>query len=300
MSNLAEQYQNPTSYQPNQGGGVLAQASASREMEEVKGAIFLAKQFPRNYIEAERRILDACKRKSLAQTAMYNYPKGKTMVTGPSIRLAEVLAQNWGNLSFGIKELEQKNGESVAMAYCWDLETNVRQEKVFTVKHAIGTRNGLKTLTDPRDIYERVASDGARRLRACIMGVIPGDVVEMAIKECNQTLEGNNSEPLKDRLVKALNLLKEYFKVTQEMIEDRFGYNINAFTERDYIDLGKIYNSLCDGMSKVEDWFDKDVGKQKSSGLATEFEKSQEQPKTEVKSDAPNDIPIEQPELPLK
>ncbi|MEB2281078.1 helix-turn-helix domain-containing protein [Lysinibacillus xylanilyticus] len=144
------------------------------------------------------------------------------------------------------------------------------------------------------------ASDGARRLRACIMGVIPGDVVEMAVKECNQTLEGNNSEPLKDRLAKALSLLKEYFKVTQEMIEDRFGYSINAFTERDYIDLGKIYNSLCDKMSKVEDWFDKDARKQKTSDLSADFNKEKQEPKVEVKSDAPNNIPIEQPELPLE
>ncbi|PJO45391.1 hypothetical protein CWD94_01490, partial [Lysinibacillus xylanilyticus] len=149
-------------------GGALAQASASREMEEVKGQIFMAKQFPRNVFQAEQRVLDTCKRPALAQTAMYSYPKGGTKVTGPSIRLAEAIAQNWGNLSYGIQELEQRNGESVAKAFCWDLETNVRQEKVFTVKHAIGTKKGLKQLTDPRDIYEKVANDGARRLRSCI------------------------------------------------------------------------------------------------------------------------------------
>lgn len=270
MSELAMQYQQ------NQQTGVMGQATASREMEEIKGAIFLAKQFPRNYIDAERRILDACKRKSLAETSMYNYPRGKTMVTGPSIRLAEVLAQNWGNLSFGVKELEQKNGESTAMAYCWDLETNVRQEKVFTVKHAIGTRQGLKMLTDPRDIYERVASDGARRLRACIMGVIPGDVVEMAVRECELTLQGNNTQPLKDRVANALKILKENYKVTQEMIEERFGYNVGAFTERDYLDLGKIFNSLRDGMSKVSDWFDEDVKKKQSSGLTESFKEESE------------------------
>lgn len=267
-----------------QQGGVLAQASSSREMEEVKGAIFLAKQFPRNYIDAERRILDACKRPSLASTAMYSYPRGGTKVTGPSIRLAEVLAQNWGNLSYGIKELEQRDGESVAMAYCWDLETNVRQEKVFTVKHAIGTRNGLKKLNDPRDIYERVASDGARRLRACILGVIPGDVVEMAVKQCEDTLRGNADEPLKDRVAKAVSLFKEKYKVTQEMIEAKFGYNVSAFTEIDLVELGKIFNSLKDGMSKIEDWFDKEVGKKSTSNALVEGfkEEQKEEPVNEA------------------
>jgi len=299
MSNLTDQFHNPTSYQSSQGGGVLTQVSSSREMEEVKGQIFMAKSFPRNYYEAERRILDACKRFSLAESAMYSYPRAGTNVTGPSIRLAEVLAQNWGNISFGVKELEQRNGESTAMAFCWDLETNTRQEKTFTVKHSIKTKNGLKTFSDPRDIYEKVANDGSRRLRACILGIIPGDIVERALKECELTLQGNNTEPLKDRLANALKMLKEYFKVTQEMVEEKFGYKTSEFTERDYIDLGKIYNSLCDGMTKVEDWFDKDTAKQKPSSLVAEFEKSQEQPKSEVKQDD-TVIPIEQTELPLK
>ncbi|OXS74892.1 hypothetical protein B1B04_08345 [Lysinibacillus sp. KCTC 33748] len=300
MSNLAEQFHSPQMGQPQfQGGGALAQVSASREMEEVKGQIFMAKSFPRNIYEAEKRILDACKRFSLADAALYSYPRGGTNVTGPSIRLAEVLAQNWGNISFGVKELEQRNGESTAMAFCWDLETNTRQEKTFTVKHSIKTKKGLKILSDPRDIYEKVANDGARRLRSCILSIIPGDVVEKALKECEVTMQGNNTEPLKDRLANALKLLKEYFKVTQEMVEDKFGYKTSEFTERDYVDLGKIYNSLCDGMSKVEDWFDKEIGKNQTSGLTAEFEKSQEQLKTEVKKDV-NVIPIEQPELSLE
>ncbi|MEH6979748.1 hypothetical protein V7005_23055, partial [Bacillus pseudomycoides] len=168
-------------FQQNQQGGVIGQATASREMEEVKGAIFLAKQFPRNIFQAEQRILDSCKRTSLAEVAMYQYPRGGTKVSGPSIRLAEVLAQNWGNLSFGVKELEQREGESVAMAYAWDLETNVRQEKVFTVKHSRQARGSVQKLTDPRDIYELVASSGARRVRACVLGIIPGDIVDKEV-----------------------------------------------------------------------------------------------------------------------
>lgn len=273
----------------DQQQSVLAQSSVSREMEEVKGAIFLAKQFPRNYFEAEKRILDACKRPSLAETAMYTYNRGSTKVEGPSIRLAEVLAQNWGNLSYGIQELEQRNGESVAKAYCWDLETNVRQEKTFTVKHSLKTRQGLKQLTDPRDIYEKVANDGARRVRACILSVIPGDVVEMAIEQCRQTLTGNSDKPLKDRVSAALNHFKEKYGVTQEMIEDRFGYAASSFSEFDLVQLTSIRNSLKDKMSTVEDWFNKDIGKQQSSGLAADFNKEQ----GEVKSDA-DTVPAEQ------
>lgn len=296
---LTEQFNTPQMGQLQfQGGGALAMASASREMEEVKGQIFMAKQFPRNYFEAEKRIQDACRRTSLASTAMYAYNRGATKVEGASIRLAEVLAQNWGNLSYGIQELEQREGESVAKAFCWDLETNVRQEKVFTVKHLRKAGGSIKKLTDPRDIYELVANNGSRRLRACILGVIPGDVVEMAIEQCRLTLSGQSDKPLKDRVSTALTHFKEKYGVTQEMIEAHFGYTASTFSEFDLVKLTNIRNSLKDGMSVVEDWFDKSIGKEQSSGLGEAFK---EEPVKEVKPDATDaaDVPTEQPELSL-
>ncbi|MER2008789.1 MAG: hypothetical protein ABS939_15155 [Psychrobacillus sp.] len=285
MSNLAEQYNNPQMGNPQfQSGGALAMASASREMEEVKGQIFMAKQFPRNVFQAEQRVLDTCTRPALAQVAMYQYPRGGQRVTGPSIRLAEAIAQNWGNLSYGIQELEQRDGESVAKAFCWDLETNVRQEKVFTVKHSYKAKGSIKKLEDPRDIYEKVANDGARRLRSCILGVIPGDIIDKAIQQCTETLAGNNKGPLKDRIARALKGFKEQHRVTQEMIELKFGYSADSFTEYDYVDLVNIANSLKDGMSNVDDWFDKSAAKEQSCGLGEAFQ--QNQPKAEVNPNA--------------
>lgn len=296
MNNLTEQFNSPQMGQPQfQGGGALAMASASREMEEVKGQIFMAKQFPRNVFQAEQRVLDTCMRPALAQVAMYQYPRGGQRVTGPSIRLAEAIAQNWGNLSYGIQELEQREGESVAKAFCWDLETNVRQEKVFTVKHSMKAKGTIKKLEDPRDIYEKVANDGARRLRSCILGVIPGDIIDKAIDQCNKTLAGNSAGPLKDRIAKALKAFKENHRVTQETIELKFGYNADSFTEYDYVELINIFNSLRDGISKAEDWFDKEAAKKQSSSLGEAFK---EEPTKEVKPDA-TDVPVEQSELSL-
>ena len=142
----------------------------SRQAQEVQAAMVIAKRFPRDEVEAFNRVMQSCKRKSLAESAMYEYPRGGTKVTGPSIRLAEAIAQNWGNIDFGITELEQKNGESQVMAYAWDLETNSRQVKIFSVPHIRSTKKGNVPLTDPRDIYEMVANQGARRLRSCILG----------------------------------------------------------------------------------------------------------------------------------
>lgn len=235
---------------------VTAEMVTSRQTQEVQGQIIMAKRFPRDYVASCNRIMQACQRKGLAEKAMYEYPRGGTKVVGPSIRLAEALAQNWGNMSFGIVELEQKAGESQVMAYAWDLETNTRQEKIFSVPHVRGTKKGNVALKDPRDIYEMVANQGARRLRACILGIIPGDVVEDAMEQCNQTLIGQSEKPLIDLVKSMASAFKSDFAVPLEAIEKYIGCKSEAFSMNDLVRLKRVYTSLKDGMAKREEIFE--------------------------------------------
>jgi len=234
----------------------IVSVEESRAIQEVQAAMTIAKRFPRDHIVALDRIKQACTRQKLAEKACYQYSRGGTDITGPSIRLAEAIAQNWGNLDFGIKELEQRNGESTVMAYCWDMETNTRQSKVFQVPHSRMAQKQIKKLTDPRDIYELVANQGARRLRACILGIIPGDVVEDAVEQCVTTLATKEKVDA-DSIKKMLELFLAK-GVNKEMIEGRIQRRIEAITPALKVQLRNIYNSLNDGMSKPGDWFDVD------------------------------------------
>lgn len=228
----------------------------TREMAEALASVKMAKAYPRDTIVARDRILNACTRPKLAEGACYTYAKGGASVSGPTIRLAEMLAQNWGNMSFGIRELEQRNGESTCEAFAWDMETNARQVKVFQVRHIRHTWKGDTVLTDPREIYELVASNGARRLRACILSIIPGDIVEEAVDECNRTL-ATRFEVTPERIKDMLSKFAEY-GVTKAQLEARVQCHIDAVKPAQFANLGKIYNSLKDGMSKPEDWFKKE------------------------------------------
>jgi hypothetical protein len=246
MENNLMEYQNQSS--------VNAQAMTGRQMEEVKAMVFMAKSYPRDETQALNRILKACERKSLAESAMYEYPRGGQKITGPSIRLAETIAQSWGNIDFGINELEQKNGESNVMAYAWDVETNTRQTKTFAVKHERKAHGNINRLEDPRDIYELVANNGARRVRACILGIIPGDVVEAAVEKCHETLKANLG-PLKDKIQNMIKAFEAY-RVTVEMLEKFIGCKIDAFSANDVLRLSGVYNSLKDGMAKPGQYFE--------------------------------------------
>ncbi|EJL29990.1 hypothetical protein PMI05_01606 [Brevibacillus sp. BC25] len=287
----------PTEYMqaPSQPKTAGTEALMTRQAQEVQAAMVIAKRFPRDENEAYGRIMKACSRKILAENAMYEYPRGGQKVTGPSIRLAEVLAQCWGNIDSGIIELEQRNGESSVMAYAWDLETNTRQSKTFTVKHERKARGSINKLDDPRDIYELVANQGARRVRACILSVIPGDIVDAAIEQCKVTLVSGHKEPLSDRVRNALVLFEKEHSISKEMVEKYIGCKVDAFSEHDFIRLGNVYRSLKDGMGKREDYFDIRLSQENGSKLEEQFKQQQQQEQGGVNPDGG----AEQSELPL-
>lgn len=228
--------------------------AVSQAQAQVQGAVVMAKKFPRDQRASAQRILDACSRVELAQDALYAYPRGGETIQGPSIRLAEVAAQNWGNMDFGLIELSQEGGKSQVMAYAWDLETNVRSQKVFVTGHVRDTRSGRKILTDQRDVYEHVANQGARRVRACIMAIIPKDVMDAAVKQVHLTLENTMGAP-EDELARMVKAFGEY-GVSEQQIQKRLGKSFKAVTQSEVLRMRQIYASIRDEMSKPEDWFD--------------------------------------------
>lgn len=234
--------------------GALAASDQQRSIAEVQAAMMIARANPRDPIAAMDRILNACTRPGLANAAVYNYARGGTDISGPSIRLAETIAQNWGNFSFGMRELEQRDGSSVVQAYAWDMETNVRREVAFQVAHKRVTKTRTYDLEDPRDIYEMVANQGARRLRSCVLAVVPGDVIEAAVSQCELTMKAH-ADISPEAMAKMLELFKP-FGVTKEHVETRIQRRMDAIQPAQVVTLRKVYMSLRDGMSTAAEWFD--------------------------------------------
>lgn len=235
---------------------VGAEIVASREAQEVQVAMVAAKRFHRDEVTAYNRVMRDCQRRTLAEKAMYEYPRGGQVVTGPSIHLARAMARSWGNLDSGFKVLEQSAKESTVMAYCWDLETNYRETRVFTVPHVRETKKGGFPLTDSRDIYEMIANQAARRERACILSIIPGDVVDAAIGQCNVTLSGGGKKPIADTVRDMVRTFQEEYGVTAEMLEKYIGCKKEAFSQQSVVRLRNVYNTLRDGSASVEQYFD--------------------------------------------
>lgn len=242
-------------------GGSIISTNASvaiaqtRELAESVAAIQMAKMFPRDMIAVAEDVKRECMRPELAQRAVYAYArKGATApITGPSIRLAEVLVRCMGNIDAGWREIEQAPEWIKCEAYAWDKEKNSRHTVTFTVSKFRHTRNGDYLLTDPRDLYEKCANEAARRKRACILAVAPGDTVDMAVEQCGETLKAN-ADTSPEGVKKLLEAFRQ-FAVTKADIERRIQRKIESILPAQVVDLRNVYNSLKDGMGSKEDYF---------------------------------------------
>lgn len=236
--------------------GQMAQYQESKDLSEIKGKMFLARQFPRDPEYSLQSALRECQRKELAEQAMYEFTRGDSKVRGPSIRLVEVLARHWSNITCGVDEIESKDGETAIKSYAWDLETNVSDSKTFTVKHVRTTKRGSYKLTDERDIYEMVANKGARRKRACLLAVLPSWYVDAAVDACEKTLthsltDGQTLEEVTQKLVAAFS----EFGIAPAQIEEKMGKQIGSLSKTDVVKLRHLYSAIKDGFVKPADAF---------------------------------------------
>ena len=237
--------------------GSMAPAVA-REVAQIQGQIMMAKAYPRNMDVVIAKVESACSRKTLAEHALYTYARGGTDISGPTIRLMEAVASAYGNIKAGYEVVESDPEKSRIRAYAYDMETNTVIERNFDVEHIRYTKaEGRKRLTDPRDIYEKIANDSARRVRACLQQIIPGDIVDYAVTLSRQTLVANvdTSPAARASLVTAF--LK--YGVTKVMIEAYIQRKMDAITADQIVKLRGVYASLRDGMATVTDFFDPDA-----------------------------------------
>ncbi|HUP07678.1 MAG TPA: hypothetical protein VMU47_11035 [Caldimonas sp.] len=235
-------------------GGALTEATIAREVADVQVRYMIAKRFPRDPRVAMDRVLNACSRPGIAEAAFYQYSKGGTDIEGPSIKLLETIAREWGNFDSGVDIFTSKPGESEVVAYAVDLETGRREQRRFTVRHWRDTKSGGYPLKDEREIYELCANMGARRKRACMEAVIPSDVMEMAERQCRTTLKA--SVEITPEYVESLVVAFAKFAVTRQHLEGYIQRRLDTLTPALAMRLKKIHTSLKDGMSEPGDWFD--------------------------------------------
>ena len=240
--------------------GVASASDETKKIAEVQGKMILAMRFPRNVDGALQMIEYECQNADLAEKAIYEFQRGDSVVRGASIRLVECVARHWGNIVSGVEELSSDKDGATVRAYCWDLQTNFSDEKVFDVSYTRVTKKGSYPLTDPRDRYEKMANEAARRKRACIQAIIPKFVIDKAMDICQQTLDEQikkeDIEETKSKMLQAFKGLAEW--ITEQVLADSCGKEWEHLGSRDVVKLRNLYNAIKDGFVKPEVAFKKE------------------------------------------
>lgn len=242
---------------------VGAEIAKTRTQQETHLQFYLAKAYPRDEDLVLAKILKACARPAIAETAIYCVERGKdkqgnpTYAKGPSIALAKLIAQMYGNFQFGTRQLSAADAPASEIeAYAWDLETNDRPTYEFTVEHIRYSRKHGKTkLDDPQQIYEVVNARASRYLRKAIFDAIPAWLVEEAKSACVATMrkaaqQGN----IQETLSKLFATFEAEFGINEASIVAQRNKARDQFTPDDVVELRGIYRALKDGDASADDF----------------------------------------------
>lgn len=283
---------------PTVGGGFMT-AEMQRSIAEVQAQFMVAMARPRNPLVSVDKMLAESQRSKLAEVALYSFSRGGTKISGLSIRALEMVARNWGNIRYGFRVLDRSQGRSSVQAYAIDLENNIPVERIFEVRHWRDTKDGGYAIKDERDIYELEANQAQRRVRACLEALIPGDVLDSVEQQIKMTL--NATADLSPEGIKKMLSVFSKIGVNKAMIEARIQRKIDAIDASQKVSLSAVLNSIRDGMSGIEDWFDMNLADkepQKSGQLDLKKkieERKEEAAATEKKEPSDDMFPGDKP-----
>lgn len=118
-------------FDDDDGGGAIVKADVSAleaiSRSEVAMQLDAAHRWPRNVTRFLRAATElATHNEEIAASCMFSVPRAGKMITGKSIRMAEICASAWGNLHVGSRVIDESDAHVTAQSVVWDLERNVR------------------------------------------------------------------------------------------------------------------------------------------------------------------------------
>lgn len=132
--------------------------------------IATAKRYPRSIKTCVATAMSmATIDKETADSCSYTLPRDGKLITGPSARLAEIVASSWTNLRAATRIIDEGARFVTAQAICHDMETNVAISK--EVRRRITTKYGKRYGDDMILMTANAAASIA--LRNAVFAVVP-------------------------------------------------------------------------------------------------------------------------------
>lgn len=245
--------------------GVIARA-------ELDVQISTAKAYPRNPQKAMNYAVDlATMDEETAQSCFYCLPRKekdgtKKEIKGGSIRLAEIVANAWGNIHAATRIVENDGRHITAEGVAWDLENNVKITMQNKVSIRFGEKDGKGGYTanaDMQTVLSNAAS--AKALRNAIFKVVPKALVDRVRDKAIQFAIGDQ-KTVNARVAEIFDKLIK-MGIDKQKILDYYGRKtMSEITTDDFKSLIGVGTAIKEGHIKIDEVFE--MEKEPSSTLS--------------------------------
>lgn len=217
--------------------------------------ITTAKKYPRNLTRVRDNVMAiATMNKETAETCRYALPRGGKTLSGPSVHLARIMAQQYGNLRVDSRVKQITDKQIISEAVCFDLETNYAVK--VEVRRSIVNKFGQRFNDDMITVTGNAAS--AIAYRNAVLAVIPKSITDSAYNASIRMITGDLTS--EDKLIaarkKAIDYFKDNYKVTEEQVLKAIGCRTIAQVKAEQIaELRGLEQSLKDGDTTPDEAF---------------------------------------------
>jgi hypothetical protein len=239
--------------------GVIARA-------ELDTQISTAKAYPRK--SPAQVLLHAVELATMdeatAQSCFYCLPRKdketglKKEIRGASIRLAEIIANSWGNLHAATRIVENDGKSITAEGVAWDLESNVKIAMQNKVSIWFGEKNGkggYQANADMQTMLSNAAS--AKALRNAIFKVVPKALVDRVLERAMSFSVGDQ-KTINSKVADIVDKLVKMGIDKEAMLEYYECKTIGDITPEIYRSLIGIGTAVKEGYIQVENVFQAD------------------------------------------
>ena len=257
--------------------------------------IATAKKYPRSL----QRIKDNCiaivtMDKEIAASCRYALPRGGKNISGPSVHLARIIAQQYGNIRVDARVKQIADRQVISEAVCFDLETNYACK--VEVRRSIFSKT--KGRYDDDMITVTGNASNAIAFRNAVLNVVPKGITQAVYDASMKVLTGDLTDEQKivSARTKALDFFKSEYNVSEEQVLKAMGLrSVNQIKSEQIADLRAMLQAIKDGDSTVEEMFSlkSETATSEPAPNPFEFEKEQQEEKakkekTDAKTTADN------------
>lgn len=172
---------------------------------EVDQQISTAKAFPRSISSFREKAMSmATLTEDIAASCSYSMPRAGKALEGPSVRLAEIVVANYGNIRAAARVIDNDGKTVTAQGICHDLETNYCT--TVEVKKRITDKQG-KTFSEDMQVVTGNAAC-AIAFRNAVFKVIPAALVTDIYEQAKLVAKGT-AQTLIERRNKAVTWFTE-------------------------------------------------------------------------------------------